>query len=303
MELRQLRCFVAVAEELHFGRAAQRLNMSQPPLSQGIRKLEDELGTALFVRTSRSVALTGEGEYLLGEARTILERAREAARAVGRMGRGEQGMLRLGVVGPALEGALPCAVALFRRNHPLVRVTLEQRGTQEQARLIRTGELDLGVMRPHGQEFEGLESMHWHTEPYVAALPQGHALAGKAKLRLADLNGQTLIFYPREYHARLYDSMLTALHRAGAVPELLHAGLLKHASVALVAAGLGLALLPESMSLAPRPGVAYRPLEDGLPLVQYRLAWRRGDDSPLVRRFREVMAAERDACAGSLKTE
>lgn len=302
MELRQLRYFVAVAEELHFGRAAERLNISQPPLSQAIRILEEELGGALFTRTSRSVALTRQGEFLLGEARTILERAEAAARAVMRMGRGEQGVLRLGVVGPALEGDLPGAVGGFTRRHPLVRVILEQHGTFEQVRRLVSGELDLGLIRPHEQTFAGLETMDWYDEPYVMALPEGHELAGKDRLRLADVHGRSLILFPRDSHARLYDAIISALHRAGATPELLHAGLLKHATVALVAAGLGMALLPESMSRAPRPGVAYRPLEEGLPRIVYQLAWKRGGDSPLVKRFVQVMAeASRAPAEGGIK--
>ena len=288
MEIRQLQHFLAVAEELHFGRAAQRLHISQPPLSQSIRKLEDDLGVRLFVRSSRSVALTPGGEFLVGEARAIVDRVGEARRAVERVGRGEQGELRVGVVGPALEGPLPGVIRAFGQENPLLRVALRQATSAEQIDALEAGSLDVGVLRPHRQSLRGLRHALWRSERYALALPDDHPLA-RTGADLSDLNGETLILFPREAHPTLHDAILAALHAAGACPELLFAALLKHPTEALVAAGMGVALMPESMADAARPGVAYVPIRGELPLVEYVLAWNPANETPQGARFIEAM--------------
>ena len=289
MEIRQLQHFLAVAEELHFGRAAQRLHISQPPLSQSIRKLEDDLGVRLFARSSRSVALTPAGEFLVGEARAIVGRVGEARRAVERVGRGEQGELRVGVVGPALEGPLPGVIRAFGQENPLLRVALRQATSAEQIDALEAGSLDVGVLRPHRQSLRGLRHALWRSERYALALPDDHPLARAGVAELGDLDGETLILFPREAHPTLHDAILAALHAAGACPELLFAALLKHPTEALVAAGMGMALMPESMADAARPGVAFVPIHGELPPVEYVLAWNPANETPQAARFVEAM--------------
>ncbi|MCK9239474.1 LysR substrate-binding domain-containing protein [Desulfocurvus sp.] len=299
MELRQLRHFVAVAEELHFGRAAQRLNISQPPLSQSIRRLEDELGAPLLARTSRSVTLTPEGGVFLPEARAILARADHAARAVGLMARGDGGMLRIGLVGPALEGGrLPCLIRAFCQESPQVRVQLDQLNSMEQLAMLREGRLDVGVVRLFQKHAKGLVVRHYASEPYVLALPEGHRLAARAVVPLADLDGEPLLIFQRHANPQLYDAIVGAFSEAGVCPDLLHVSLVKHTTTALVAAGLGVTLLPRGMVSVPRAGVHIRPLEGRLPLVTFSVAWNPENETPLVRRFVEaVLTSHAEGCA------
>lgn len=292
MDLRQLRHFVAVAEELHFGRAARRLYLSQPPLSKSIRKLEDELGARLLERSSRQVALTREGEYLLAEARAILERTERAERQVRRMARGQAGSLNIGTIGPVLEGPLPKALRGFRNDHPEVELALQQLTSTDQLKALDRGDIDVGFVRLHGETPQGAEQAHYAHDRYVMALPEGHRLGDRKTIGLRDLNGETLLMISRTVNAALYDAIIASLHRAGARPELLHTDLLKHPAGALVAAGLGLALMPASMAALPRPGVMHRPIEDPLPTVDYSLVWSSGNDSPLLREFIAAMLDE-----------
>lgn len=298
MELRQLRHFVAVAEELHFGKAAQRLNISQPPLSQSIRRLEEALGAQLLVRTSRSVALTAEGGYLLAEARAILARADQAARAVGLMARGGGGALRIGLVGPALEGGrLPCLIRAFRQDNPQVCIQLEQLNSMEQLAMLREGSLDVGFVRLFQKHTKGLVVRRYASEPYVMALPEGHRLAGGAVVRLADLEGEPLLIFQRRANPALYDAIVAAFSEAGVCPDLIHVSLVKHTMTALVAAGLGITLLPRGMASIPRPGVLLRPVEGRLPPVEFSIAWAPGRETPLVRRFVDaILASHAQAC-------
>lgn len=292
MELRQLRHFVAVAEELHFGKAAQRLNISQPPLSQSIRRLEEELGAQLLTRTSRSVALTPEGGLLLAEARAILSRADHAARAVGLMARGAGGVLRIGLVGPALEGGrLPCLIRAFRQDNPQVRIQLEQLNSMEQLDMLREGSLDVGMVRLFQKHAKGLMVRHYASEPYVMALPEGHSLAERPVVRLGDLEGEALLIFHRRSNPPLYDAIVAAFSEAGVCPDLIHVSLVKHTMTALVAAGLGVTLLPQGMASVPRPGVQIRPVEGRLPPVEFSVAWAPERETPLVRRFVEALLA------------
>lgn len=297
MDLRQLRHFVAVAEELHFGKAAMRLYLSQPPLSKSIRKLEDELGVRLLERSSRRVALTREGEFMLQEARAILERTARAERVVQRMATGQAGRLSIGTIGPVLEGPLPGAIRRFRNDHPDVELALQQLTTSDQIEALRLKDIDIGFVRLHGEAPEGVSRIPYAQDHYVMALPEGHDLSRKENIALHDLNGETLLMISRPVNPGLYDEIIARLHRAGACPELLHTDLLKHPAGALVAAGLGLALMPASMTALPRPGVVYRPIADPLPTVDYSLIWSPQNDFPLLQEFITVMLSAQPALA------
>ncbi|EPR36359.1 transcriptional regulator, LysR family [Desulfovibrio sp. X2] len=290
MELRTLEQFVAVAEELHFGHAAERLHMSQPPLSQAVRRLEDELGVELLARTRRRVRLTAAGEAFLRGAREVLAAAGRAAEAARRAARGEVGSLSLGFVGPATGTRLPGVIRDFAAAWPEVRLSLAELPTLEQLSLLAAGRLDVGVVRLLHEPGPPLASRLFHSEPYVAVLPAGHALAGggpgaSAPLELAALRDEPLILYPRGQGPDLYDAVVGACAAAGFAPRIVQEVVRKETTLALVGAGLGLAFLPRS-AVPPGDGsVACRELAGGLPPVELYLAWTADNDNPALKSF------------------
>lgn len=287
MELRHLRYFVAVAEELHFGRAAVRLHLSQPPLSQQIRDLEAELGAALFTRSRRRVELTPAGRALLPEARELLARAGAAADLVRRVAEGRAGRLALGFMGPAMEGLLPRAVARFREERPEVVLDLRELGTPAQVEALGQGRISLGAIRVFGAPPPGLDTLPLADEPYVLAVPADHRLAGARRVALRRLAGERLVFFPRRAGPALHDAILGCLARAGGAPQVVLEATAKRTILALVAAGAGLGFVPAST--ADTPGVRLVPLGPGLPRVDIRLAWREGDADPLVAAFADCV--------------
>lgn len=295
MELRQLRYFVAVAEELHFGRAALRVHIAQPPLSQQIKALEADLGVVLLERTRRTVALTPAGASFLEQARDILEKAGQAAEQARRVQAGEEGRLAVGFVNPAMDAFLAQAVAAFRGHRPGVGLTLAESPTVDQVEDLRVGRLDLGFIRLHGQNLDGLAVEVAIREAYVLALPRGHRLARLSRVPLAALHAEPLILAPRRSGPKLREDMLTALARAGAVPAPAQEARTKQTTLSLVAAGIGLALVPESSQVWKRQGVLFRPVEGDLPVVEMASILPHRGVHPLAR---ELAALARDAGLG-----
>lgn len=291
MELRHLRYFVAVAEELHFHRAAERLHISQPPLSQQVRALEAELGVQLLERNRRSVALTAAGAVFLREAREILasvDAATEAARSVAR---GEAGRLALGFVGSAMHGALPGVLRAHRRAFPKVQLVLTELPTAGQLEALMAGRIDVGVIRPPVRE-PGLAFETIHTEPVVIALPADHRLAARGEVALADLVAEPFVLLARREAPGLYESLAQAMADAGGVPDVVQEAREMQTVVGLVAAGLGVSLVPASVGADEHRGVAYRPVAGGAPSVALALAWRPEDKSPVLQAFLETARAE-----------
>ncbi len=285
MELRHLRYFVAVAEALSFARAARALNLSQPPLSRQIRALEEELGTALFARTKRSVRLTAAGAALLPEARRLLREADGLKAGARRLAAGEVGTLALGFISVAAYNLLPELAPEFRRRHPGVKLALHEATSDVLLAALRQGELDVGLVLPPA-EAPGLEYAALVHDTLVAALPAGSKAArGKGPLALAALAGEPFILFPRNVGAPLHDAIVGACRRAGFAPRIEQEAIQMQTIVSLVAAGMGVALVPAALERMRRTGVVYRPLaERGLP-VEIGCAWRSGDDSPVVRAF------------------
>jgi len=284
MEIRDLNAFLALAGELHFGRAAARLHMTQPPFSLRIRKLEEEMGVALFARTSRCVRLTEAGRVLLAEAPRVLEglgRAVELARAAAA---GKAGRVRVGYVGPALDTGFPRCLKRFSQQYPDVGLDLEEAVTELLLRALDEDRLDAALVRLHGHRMDGLETRLFHVDRYVLAAPSDHALAARASTSLAALHGEPLILYPRAMQPALHDAMLAAFSAANAVPRVVQEARSKRTTLALVAAGLGMALVPASARNVPQPGVAWIEVEDPLPEVRIHLAWRPGP-SPVLANF------------------
>ena len=290
MELRHLRYFVAVAEEGHITRAAARLGIQQPPLSQQIRALERELDTQLLRRLPRGVELTAAGEALLAEARDILGRVEQARQAARQAARGETGRIGIGFTSSAsFHPLVPRTIRAFRDEAPLVALSLEESGTGELAEAIRAGRIDAGFVRSPLSAGADLIIHPLLSEAMVAALPAGNALAGDGNtspLGLAELAAETLILYRRPLGPGLYDAIIAACQRAGFSPRIGQEAPRMLATLSLVAAGLGVTVVPASMQQLRVDGVAYRPLDDSAALVApLNLAHRRGETGPAAQRF------------------
>jgi DNA-binding transcriptional LysR family regulator len=296
MELRHLRYFLAVAEEGHVTRAAARLGIQQPPLSQQIRALETELEVQLFRRKPRGVELTPAGEALLAEARIVLNGAEHAITAARRAARGEAGRLGLGFTSSAsFHPLVPRVIREFRAASPLVSLTLEEAGTAELVDGLRAGRIDAAFVRsPIGPAVD-LAIRAVLEEEMVAVLPAGHRLAGGAaapRLPLIALQGETFILYRRPLGPGLYDAIIAACQRAGYSPRIGQEAPRMLATLSLVAAGLGVTLIPASMQRIGMEGVAYRRIERKAGLVApLNLACRRGETAPAARRFLALVRA------------
>jgi DNA-binding transcriptional LysR family regulator len=284
VELRQLRYFVAVAEELHFRRAAERLHISQPPLSQQIRALEDELGFTLLVRTRRRVQLTPAGEAFLRDARTLLAELEGAVATARRIDAGQTGRLRINFVGSALLSILPGTVERFRRARPGVELELRERPTVDQLRAVRAGVADVGLVRPPIEDDDELRVQTVLRERTVAALPAGHALALLRRVPLRRLAAEPLVLFPRDQAPGFHDLLIDSLAGAGAPPRVIQYAPEMLTIIGLVAAGTGVSLVPASVQRLALDGVSYRPVI-GAPLSELVAITRAGDDSALVRAF------------------
>ena len=292
IELRPLRYFVAVAEEMHFGRAAARLHMTQPPLSQTIQALESQLGTPLFSRTRRSVALTAAGRALLPEAQRLLMQAESLPALVQRAAAGESGQLRLAFVSSADYSVLPIALREFRSAYPAVQIDLREATSDVQLEELAAGNIDLGILIPPVPDKLKtiLDYFPVLTEPLVLALPADSKLAtATRKVSLKSCAGLPLIIFPRRLAPALHDQILGCFRDAGLTPSIEQEALQMQTIVGLVAAGMGIALVPQSVSNLKRPGVEYRALKEASPLVEIGLAWRRDNTSPVLQSFLDLI--------------
>jgi DNA-binding transcriptional LysR family regulator len=292
IELRQLRYFVTVAEELHFGKAALRLHMTQPPLSQTIQALEELLGAALFERNRRGVALTPAGLALLPEARRMLAQSLELPQLVQRAAAGEVGRLTLAFVSSADYSVLPPFLRAYRAAYPQVQITLQEATSDLQLDDLLHNRIDVGLLIPPLPDKAKLELDYLPVlnEPLVLALPAGlPALKKKGKLALASLPALPLIIFPRAISPALYDAILSVFREAGITPEIGQQAIQMQTIVSLVSAGMGMALVPQSVSNLMRPGVEYRALNHATPLVETGLAWRRDNASPVLHGFLELL--------------
>lgn len=271
--MRHLKYFVAVAEELHFGRAAERLNICQPPLSQQIKNLEEELGAQLFHRKNKKVFLTDAGVAFLQDARSILEKARCAAEKARGIASGVLGRIALGLVLPAMDTFVPDAIREFRLRNPLIEIQLQEMGTSAQLTALKAGDIHMGVMRLFQHDLKGLLAEKIVEEPYILAVPSGHRFESLDIVPLALLDREPLIFFPRRLHAKLHGKMIECLEAAGCTPVISQETTTKFASVALVAAGFGVALVPQSTQKHMRSGVVYRNVAGNLPVVELSLVW------------------------------
>jgi DNA-binding transcriptional LysR family regulator len=287
IELRHLRYFVAVAEDLHFGRAAQRLHLAQPPLSQQIRKLEDLLGVSLFLRTSRSVSLTSAGDALLQRARRTLRNVQRDIDETRNIGRGEVGSLHIGFIGSAMFSTLPSILRSYREAYPQVRLHLHESFTAMVMEGLENGTLDTGILRD-GDPVEGLEVVTILSEPFVAVLPATHPSARQKSISPAALRHEPFIYYPRSAGARAYDKPLTLFDAYGSRPQIVQEASHWLNILRLVGSGLGVTIAPACVRLISLADVVCLPLRDAKIMSNVELAWLAGDHRPIVERFRQI---------------
>jgi DNA-binding transcriptional LysR family regulator len=296
LELRHLRSFVAVADELHFGRAAARLPLAQPALSRQVQHVERVVGVPLLHRTSREVRLTPAGRAFLDEARAALGQAERAAEAARRVARGEVGRLAVSFIDAAVYGALPQAVAQFCDAYPGVELSLIERRIPEQLALVAERRVDVGIVHPPVRD-DALATEVIAREPLVVALPAAHPLAARPAVVLGDLAGERVVQFPRAINPELYDDTIALCRHAGFSPRLVQEASPKQTIVALVSAGLGVALLPASLQALRRAGVVYRPVDGPNLVVETAAVWRRGDPNPIVHAFLAALRAVRPSAA------
>lgn len=296
IELRQLRYFVSVAEEMHFGRAAARLHMTQPPLSQTIQSLEAALGTELFDRSRRKVALTAAGSALLPQAQRLLAEAEALPELVRRAAAGESGRLSLAFVSTADYSVLPPTLREFRERYPQVQIELRESTTDMQLEDLAQGRIDAGLLIPPLPDKlkAELEYLKVLSEPLVLAAPKGlPGLRGQSAVRLAALGDMPLIIFPRRIAPAFHDAILGCFRQAGLSPRIGQEAIQMQTIVGLVSAGMGIALVPQSVSNLKRPGVEYKPLLDRAPITEIGLACRRDNRSPVLRAFLELLRKKR----------
>jgi DNA-binding transcriptional LysR family regulator len=298
MELSDLRSFVAVAEELHFGRAAERLHVTQPPLSRQIRRLEDELGARLFHRTTRRVDLTDAGSAFLAEARQVLAAAEKAVSRARSVHRGETGRLAIGAVTPAIDGFLPDLVREFRKRHPRIDVSLTEMDTTSQLAALRAERLHAGFVRLADHDVRGLSTQVVRRERLVLALPRRHRLAGADPVSLASLAGEPVVALAPEVQPELHRRLAAACSDAGFALRVTQTTRTVPTMTALVAAGMGVAFVPESARSTRRTGVEWRAIRGRLPDVEISVAWRSWNASPALGHLRDLLRARGVAVRG-----
>ncbi|MEM8808594.1 MAG: LysR family transcriptional regulator [Cyanobacteria bacterium P01_G01_bin.38] len=288
MELRDLRYFVAVAENLHFGRAAERLHMTQPALSRQIRALEVELEVQLFRRTKRSVQLTIAGQAFLKEARQILYQSEQAVSTTRRVARGEMGELRLSFTPSALRHVLPKIVRAFRDRYPDVQLTMTERCTLDQVEAFRASQIDVGFLYPPVDD-KRLTITPLRTEPLVIALPQDYPLATRPHLKLSDLAAEPFILHPRLEGPYLYDQIIQLCEQAGFRPNVVQEAVASQTRIGLVAAGMGITFVPETLKDTVDSTVVYRKLKGVSLSLELAIARRQDNLSPIVQHFLNIV--------------
>lgn len=284
MDMRHLRYFLALADELHFGRAANRLAISQPPLSVSIRQLEASLDVALFERHPQGVKLTAAGEALVPAAQAMIERMQMTVKHIRDVERGILGHLRIGFVGALVFQGLSALADRFQCPRAQLQLQLLERNTRDQLAGLTHGNLDVGFV--HSSRLpDGVSSLLFSSDPFVVCLPQQHRLAERPLLSLHELQAENLIVFSRELSPDYYDHIQAVCFNAGIYPDVRYESRHWLSVVALVAQGLGVALVPASLGNAPLNGLQFTPLDSVIITSQIYCVWREGDNRPLLSAF------------------
>ncbi|HCZ9097825.1 TPA: LysR family transcriptional regulator [Klebsiella michiganensis] len=292
IELRHLRYFIAVAEELHFGHAAARLNISQPPLSQQIQILEQQIGARLFARTNRSVSLTEAGRQFLADSRQILSQVDDAAARAARLHHGETGELRIGFTSSApFIKAVSDTLSTFRRRYPDVHIQTRETNTREQIVPLNEGALDLGLMR----NTQLPDTLVWERvlrEPLLAMVPRDHPLASQPRVSLRELAREPFVFFDPHVGTGLYDDILGLMRRYDLAPAITQEVGEAMTIIGLVAAGLGVSILPASFRRVQLLEMCWLPIEEQDAVSEMWLVWsKHHEQGQAARRFRESLLA------------
>jgi DNA-binding transcriptional LysR family regulator len=291
IEVRQARYFLAVAETLHFGRAAEQLAMSQPPLSQTILQLERQLGVTLFDRSGRKVTLTETGRAFAAECRTLIAAGQRAQQVATQTGAGLAGTLRIGVVTSALSEPLLSALAAFRHARPRVDLQITEVDTASGQQALLRHEIDIAVIRP-STPVRGLRIQPWRHDEFVIALPPGHPLAAGAPspVHLARFADEPWVWLRRDASPDYHDQLMATCRKAGFSPGIRHLANSIFTQLAMVASGLGVTLVPNVSARQMQPPAPYRPLTDRADIVELSLVSRRGTQEPLAEQFLRIAA-------------
>jgi DNA-binding transcriptional LysR family regulator len=291
IDLRHLRYFLAVAEELHFGHAAERLRMAQPPLSQQIRRLEEEIGHPLFIRSSRSVKLTPAGRALMDRARRTLRKVAEDLEAVRSVARGEVGVLHIGFVGSAMLTRLPAILDRYRRLYSRVQLHLNEFHTSQLIDALREGSVDVALARDAGAA-DDLHIEPAFLESFIAVVPKRHALAKLRSIPIALLKNEPFVFFPRSAGNYAWENTIKLF---GFHPNVVQEAPQWLTVVRLVGAGLGVTIAPASVEEIAGPDVVCRKLSPSGGSTSIDLVYRKNESSPLVKAFCEVFKSSRNS--------
>ena len=284
IELRHLRYFVAVAEELHFGKAARRLGIAQPPLSLQIQRLEAELGVPLFERTSRRVELTAAGHRLLKEGKRLLDDFASATDAARRAARGETGSIAVAFAASVMFLSLPRIIRRFREDFPHVRLELRELSTGMQIEALRAGDLDIGFLRePPPDEAFATETVM--RERLVLALSKRHELASRKRVRLADVANEDFVLFPQDLSPGLHAHVFAMCAEAGVHPRVVQTSRELYTTISLVEAGVGVTIIPESVQKMGWRGVRYFPVRSPFAITRIDAAWRPDSRNPIIPSF------------------
>ncbi|MBD2261256.1 LysR family transcriptional regulator [Pseudanabaena sp. FACHB-2040] len=288
MELRNLRYFVTVAEELHFGRAAERLQLTQPALSKQIASLEKELGAQLFTRTKRTVALTAAGQVFWEQAVQILAQLEEAIHLIQRTARGEAGHLRIGFTETATHTVLPALVRRFRDRFPNVKLTMLELCTEAQVAALTVRQIDVAFLHPPIDE-RGLKLYSLLEEDFVAVLPKQHPLLSYEQIPVSAFADEPLIIHPRKEGPALYDGLIQICQQAGFQPKIVQESISARTRICLVAAGIGISFVPQSVQPSVVPDVACRALADCPMKLKFAAAWQQSSTAPTLQAFLDIL--------------
>jgi DNA-binding transcriptional LysR family regulator len=288
MELRHLRYFIAVAEELHFSKAAEKLHIAQPPLSQQIQQLEAELGVELFHRkTKRQVQLTEAGQVFLQEAYQLLAQLERAIKLTQRTGRGERGELRIGFTSLVTYDVLPVILRRFREEFPEVELVLQELTTSQQEQALRDRFIHLGFAHPPLED-STLSQECIHKASLIVALPEIHPLAKQKSISVRSLANESFIMFPRHLGPGLYDQILNLCQTGNFNPKVTQEAIQMQTIIGLVSAGMGIAIVVSSLQKLQRSGIVYRPIAEKTPAIETAMVWQLDNITPILRQFFQV---------------
>jgi DNA-binding transcriptional LysR family regulator len=289
MDLRRIRYFLAVAEELHFGRAAERVHVVQSAVSQQIKLLEEELGFNLFERTRQKVSLTIAGEVFVAEAQAILRRCDDAIAKLAAAVDGTLGHLTIGFVDNVLWSPFPQALRTFRNRYPNVDLKLLPLDRSAQVEALLSESIDVGIMPSPLLSTANLEASPFVSASLLIAIPQTHRFAGRPTISFSELAEESFVLFPQRMRTRLLEIVVTACANAGFTPRIAQEAECLHTLLALASAGLGLTVVPEWMARACHFGVSYAKPIEAIPKAETLLVWQRGSTNPAIARLRAVV--------------